>query len=167
MAKEKQEKTNAVRMLERAGIPFEAIPYECPEFSDGVSVAELLGLPQEQVFKTLVTLGKSGGHYVFVLPVAAELDRKKAAAAVGEKSLELLPLKELFPLTGYVRGGCTAIGMKKRFPTVIDISAQPLAFLYVSGGRLGLQLRLSPEDLKQACAGRFAELTLTKRDPSA
>lgn len=167
MAKEKQEKTNAVRLLERAGIPFEAISYDCPEFLDGVSVAERLDLPREQVFKTLVTFGKSGGHYVFVLPVAAELDRKKAAAAVGEKSLDLLPLKELFPLTGYVRGGCTAIGMKKRFPTVIDSSAKNFTFLYVSGGKLGIQLRLNPEDLRRACEGKFADLTLARKEPGA
>ena len=109
-----------MRFLDRNKIPYEYQTYECDEFIDGISVADKIGLPHEQVYKTLVTVGKSGGHYVFVIPIAAELDLKKAAKAVGEKSVEMLHVKEITKVTGYVRGGCTAIGMKKQFPTVID-----------------------------------------------
>ena len=158
MAREKHEKTNAMRILDRMKLPYEPLSYPCEEFLDGMAVAKLLGQPPERVCKTLVTVGKSGGHYVFVLPVGEEIDRKKAAAAVGEKSLELLPVKELFALTGYIRGGCTALGMKKQFPTVIDASARRWETIFVSGGKRGLQLCLSPEDLRKASGGRFADL---------
>ncbi len=161
--KEKTEKTNCARILERMKIPYEAFSYPCEEFTDGLAVASLLGLPAEKVYKTLVTVGKSGQHYVFVIPVAKELDRKKSAAFVGEKAIELLPLKELFALTGYVRGGCTAVGMKKKFPTVIDISACDKEKIYVSGGRIGLQFSLSPKDLLAACDGKWA--LVTKEEP--
>ena len=160
MAREKVEKTNAVRILEQKKLPFSLHSYCCEEFTDGTAVADLLGEPREQVFKTLVTVGKSGGYTVFVIPVAEELDRKKAAAAVGEKSLELLPEKELFPLTGYVRGGCTAIGMKKQFPTVLHVSAMEQDTIFVSGGRLGLQIQLKPEDFLAACGGVWKDVTV-------
>ena len=160
MAK-KQEKTNAMRILDRLGIAYEAVSYPCEEFLDGVSVADLLGQPRAQVYKTLVTTGKSGAHYVFVLPVAEELDRKKAAAAVGEKSLDLLHVKDLLGLTGYVRGGCTALGMKKQFPTVVDASAREQDSIYVSGGRRGLQLKLPPDSLLQACGGRYEDVLVS------
>lgn len=159
MAREKLEKTNAMRILDRGKIPYEAVAYPCEEFLDGEAVADLLGQPHEQVYKTLVTTGKSGAHYVFVLPVAAELDRKKAAAVVGEKSLELLYVKDLFGLTGYVRGGCTALGMKKQFPTVLDDSAKKQETIFVSGGKRGLQLRVAPEGLLQASGGRYGDIT--------
>ena len=120
----KEVKTNAMRILDRKKISYEYQTYECDEFTDGIETADKLNLPHEQVYKTIVTTGKSGEHYVFVLPIEAEIDFKKAAKAVGEKSIEMLHLKELTPLTGYVRGGCTSIGMKKHFPTVIDASAQ-------------------------------------------
>lgn len=161
MAREKGEKTNAMRILDRLKLPYEAVSYPCEEFLDGVAVAGLLGQPPELVCKTLVTVGKSGGHFVFILPVAEEIDRKKAAAAVGEKSLELLPVKELFGLTGYIRGGCTALGMKKQFPTVLDSSVRDRERIYVSGGRRGLQLCLRPEDIRRACGGRWAEVART------
>ena len=160
MAREKMEKTNAVRILEQKKLPFSLHSYCCGEFTDGTAVADLLGEPREQVFKTLVTVGKSGGYTVFVIPVAEELDRKKAAAAVGEKSLELLPVKELFPLTGYVRGGCTAMGMKKQFPTVLHVSAMEQDTIFVSGGRLGLQIQLKPEDFLAACGGVWKDVTV-------
>ena len=118
------EKTNALRLLDRMKIPYEAHTYPCEEFTDGLEVAKLLGLPPHLVCKTLVTVGKSGGHYVFVLPVDEELDRKKAAMLVGEKSLEMLHVKDLLSTTGYIRGGCTALGMKKHFPTVVDESVR-------------------------------------------
>ena len=156
MAKEKVEKTNALRLLDRMKIPYEAYTYPCEEFTDGEEVARQLGLNPGDVCKTLVTVGKSGGHYVFVLPVSGELDRKKAAALVGEKSLEMLHVKDLLAVTGYIRGGCTAIGMKKAFPTVLEESLRDKPFIYVSGGKRGLQLRLSPGDLAKASNARWA-----------
>ena len=125
----KEVKTNAMRMLDRMKIPYEYEEYECDEFSDGIETADKLGYDHKYVYKTLVTTGKSGGHYVFVIPIEKEIDFKKAAKVVGEKSLEMLHLKELTKVTGYVRGGCTSIGMKKQFPTVIQEDAKELAEL--------------------------------------
>ena len=147
-----------MRMLERMNIPYEFQNYDCDGFTDGLETADKLGLPHELVYKTIVTTGKSGDHYVFVIPVEQEIDLKKAARAVGEKSLELLPLKQLTAVTGYVRGGCTAVGMKKQFPTVIDESARDLDEFYVSGGRVGTQLRLAPEGLKKAASATYADV---------
>lgn len=154
----KETRTNAMRILERMHLPFTCQTYECKEFTDGIETADRLGLPHEQVYKTLVTAGKSGSHYVFVIPIEEELDFKKAAKAVEEKSLEMLHLKDLTGVTGYVRGGCTCIGMKKQFPTVIYEGAQKLEAMYVSGGRVGLQLKLSPEVLKKAAGASFADV---------
>lgn len=158
MARDKLEKTNALRLLDRMKIPYEAQSYPCQEFTDGEDVARQLGLDPSQVCKTLVTVGKSGGHYVFVLPVDRELDRKKAAAVVGEKSLEMLHVKDLLAVTGYVRGGCTALGMKKQFPTVVDQSVGGLSAVYVSGGRRGLQLKLAPGDLVRAANAMWGDV---------
>ena len=146
----KEVKTNAMRILDRLKISYEYTTYECDEFTDGVQVADKLGYPHELVYKTLVTIGKSGGYYVFVIPIEAEIDFKKAARTVKEKSLEMLHLKDLTKVTGYIRGGCTAIGMKKQFPTVIQESAKKLEQIHISGGRLGMQLKLSPFDLQKA-----------------
>lgn len=157
MAK-KETKTNAMRILERNKITFESMTYECDEFVDGISVADTLGIAHELMYKTLVTVGKSKANYVFVIPIEAEIDFKKAAKAVGEKSLEMLHLKDLTAVTGYVRGGCTSIGMKKQFPTVIDASAEQLEQMIVSGGRIGLQLKLAPADLKKAANASFADV---------
>lgn len=157
MAK-KEVKTNAMRILETMKIAYEMRTYECDEFIDGVHLAEMLELPYEQVYKTLVTVGKSKNHYVFVIPVAEEIDFKKAARVVGEKSLEMLPLKDLTAVTGYVRGGCTSIGMKKKFKTVIQEDAQILDHIVVSGGRRGLQLILKPEDLLKASDAELADV---------
>lgn len=154
----KELKTNAMRILERNKIPYEYQTYECDEFVDGITTADKVGLPHEQVYKTLVTVGKTGGHYVFVIPIAAELDLKKAAKSVGEKSIEMLHVKDITNVTGYVRGGCTAIGMKKQFPTVIDESAQKQEYIYVSGGKIGMQLRLKPDDLKKAARAEYASV---------
>lgn len=155
----KELKTNAMRILDRLKIPYEYQTYACDVFESGISTADSIGLPHEQVYKTLVTTGKSGEHYVFVIPVGAELNLKKAAKKVGEKSLEMLPVKEITKVTGYVRGGCTAIGMKRNFPTIIDSAAQGQEFIYVSGGKLGMQLRLKPEDLRTAVKGDYGEIT--------
>ena len=156
----KELKTNAMRILDREKVSYTYQTYECSEFTDGIHVADQLGLPHEQVFKTLVTIAKTGGHYVFVIPIAREIDLKKAARAVHEKSLEMLPLKELTKVTGYVRGGCTSIGMKKPFPTVIQREAQEMEWIYISGGKLGMQLRLSPLDLKKVTSAEFADVTV-------
>lgn len=154
----KEVKTNAMRILERMKIPYTYETYECDEFTDGIQAADKLGVEHCLVYKTLVTTGKSGEHYVFVIPIEAEIDFKKAAKTVGEKSLEMLHLKDLTKVTGYVRGGCTAIGMKKHFPTVIDASAETLEWMHVSGGKLGMQLTLAPLDLKKAADAEFADV---------
>ena len=117
-----------------------------------------MGLNHELVFKKLVTTGKSGAHYVFVIPIEEEIDFKKAAKTVGEKSLEMLPLKELTQVTGYVRGGCTSIGMKKKFPTVVQETAAQFERIYVSGGKIGMQLCLAPADLLKAANARFGDI---------
>ena len=157
----KEVKTNAMRILDRLKISYEYTTYECDEFTDGVQVADKLGYPHELVYKTLVTIGKSGGYYVFVIPIEAEIDFKKAARTVKEKSLEMLHLKDLTKVTGYIRGGCTAIGMKKQFPTVIQESAKKLEQIHISGVRLGMQLKLSPFDLQKAANAEFADVIRT------
>ncbi|MBR4868561.1 MAG: Cys-tRNA(Pro) deacylase [Clostridia bacterium] len=147
MAKEKDVRTNAMRILDKAGIPYSVNTYECDEFVDALHVSDLLGQAYDNVLKTLVLVGKSGEHYVFVIPIAKELDMKKAARAVGEKSVQMLPTRLLQATTGYIRGGCTSIGMKKQFPTVLDASAMAFHEVIISGGRIGSQIVLSPTDL--------------------
>ena len=154
----KELKTNAMRILDRNKISYQYQTYECENFTDGIHTADRLGLPHERVYKTLVTTGKSGTHYVFVIPIEAELDLKKAARAVHEKSIEMLPVKEITNVTGYVRGGCTAIGMKKAFPTTIQETAQTLDFIYVSGGKLGMQIQIAPNDLKSVTRAQYADV---------
>ncbi len=146
MAKEKDIKTNAMRILDTHSIEYEVITYECDEFIDGVHLANTLGEPVESTFKTLVAVGKSGGYFAFVIPVAEELDLKAAARAVGEKAVELIAVKDITKVTGYVRGGCTAIGMKKDYPTVIDETCILFDKIMVSGGRIGSQIKLTPGD---------------------
>ena len=158
MSKEKVVKTNAMRMLDRMHIPYAAHTYACETFLDGVQVAQLLGQDPATVFKTLVAVGKSRNHLVFVLPVDQELDLKKAAHAAGEKAVTLIPVQELLPLTGYIRGGCTAIGMKKPFPVWVDASIQGLTRVWISGGQRGVQLALAPKDYLRACQGQVADL---------
>ncbi len=154
----KEQKTNAMRILEKHNIPHTVNTYVCDEFIDGVTVADRLGQPYESSFKTLVAVGKSGGHVVFVLPIAEELDMKAAARAAGEKSVELIPVKELFSLTGYVRGGCTPIGMKKAFPTVIHESVLCFDTVIISGGRIGAQIVLKPADLIAITRAKTADI---------
>ena len=155
----KEIKTNAMRILERMKIPFDHREYECDEFTDGSDVASRLGLPHERVFKTLVTEGSDKSHYVFVIPVDEELDLKACARSVGVKSVQMIHMKELFPLTGYVRGGCTAIGMKKQFASRIDESAREHESIYISGGRIGSQIELAPDDFCRAAGAEYAPLT--------
>lgn len=158
MAKQKEVKTNAMRILESMKIEFQHYTYECEEFIDGIQIADMLGLPHEKVYKTLVTKGNSRNYFVFVIPIAQELDLKAAARSVGEKSVEMIPVKDINTVTGYIRGGCTAIGMKKQYVTRIDSSAQNLPAMIVSGGRIGSQIELTPEDLRKAAKGEYADL---------
>ena len=154
----KEVKTNAMRILGRLKLPYTLNSYECKEFIDGVHIADMLGQDPAQSFKTLVCSGKGGGYYVFVLPVARELDLKKAARAVGAKAVELLPVKEINAVTGYIRGGCTAIGMKKQYPTVIDQSAGEFDRIIISGGRIGSQIFLAPDDFIKATGGSYGDI---------
>ncbi len=156
----KDTKTNAMRILEQKKIPFRVNLYECPEFIDAVHVADQLGQEYEKSFKTLVAVGKSGTHYVFVVPIAEGLDLRKGAKAVGEKSIELIHVKEIFGLTGYIRGGCTPIGMKKQFDTVIDETAQLFDKIIISGGRIGAQILMDPMDLEKVIPCKFEDIVV-------
>lgn len=158
MAKNKEIKTNAMRILETKKISYIAHTYECDEFIDGIQIADMLNLPYEKVYKTLVTQGNSKNYYVFVLPIAEELDMKKAAKSVGEKSVAMLHVKDINTVTGYIRGGCTAIGMKKQYVTRIAQEAKMLEKMIVSGGKLGMQLELTPQDLALASNAEFADI---------
>ena len=152
-----ENKTNAMRLLEKGKIPYTVHTYEAAQAVDGVTVAGKIGRPPEQVFKTLVTKGKNG-CYVFVIPAAAELDLKKAAKAVGEKSVQMIHVKDINKLTGYIRGGCSPIGMKKQFPTVLSDSARDLPTVIVSGGRIGFQVELEPNALLKLIRGQFGDI---------
>ena len=154
----KEAKTNAMRALERAKIAYTPHEYDASEGVDGVHAAQSLGVDPARVFKTLVTHARSGGHCVFVIPVARELDLKKAARAAGEKSVEMLHVKDLLPTTGYVRGGCSPVGMKKAFPTFVDESALLHERIFVSAGRIGQQVELAPRDLAVLTGPRLADL---------
>ena len=154
----KEVKTNAMRMLDKHHIRYDMIQYECDEFIDGLHTAEKTGAPVEQSFKTLVAQGKSKQYYVFVIPIACEVDLKKAARSVGEKSVEMIHVKDISKITGYVRGGCSPLGMKKMFPTVIDESAKNFAEIYVSGGRIGLTLKMKPQDLVAVTNAQLADI---------
>ena len=152
------EKTNVMRILDAARVPYEPHAYGDGTALSGVEVAALLGIPPERVFKTLVTTGKSGKHYVFVVPVACGLHLKRAAQAVGEKSVEMLKQKELLPLTGYVHGGCSPIGMKKPLPTILDASAEGQERILFSAGKIGYQVELAPEALRALVDCRLADI---------
>ena len=141
------ERTNVMRILDQKKIAYESHSYEPDATMSGEEIAGILNEDKDKVFKTLVTQGKSGAYYVFVVPVAAELDLKKAAKAAGEKAVAMIKQKELLPLTGYVHGGCSPIGMKKHFPTFIHESAMDHERIYVSAGKVGFQIELSPSDL--------------------
>ena len=165
MSKQKEEKTNVMRVLDQKKIPYTPHAYPVGDAApDGVTVARLLGQNPDTVFKTLVAKGASGGHYVFGIPMAATLDLKKAAKAVGEKSIAMLPARELLPLTGYVHGGCSPVGMKKAFPTVFDETAELLETICVSAGRVGYQVELSPAELLALVGGTTAGLTAEERE---
>ena len=162
MAKHKEEKTNVMRTLEQKKIAYtpHSYPHEEGVAVDGVTVAQSMGIDPAAVFKTLVARGAKGQFYVFDVPVAENLDLKKAAKAVGEKSIEMIHQKELLPLTGYVHGGCSPVGMKKLFPTVIDASAENLETMIVSAGKIGYQVEVAPQALIALVRAGTAELTI-------
>lgn len=160
MAK-KETKTNAMRILDKSKVAYRTKTYECDEFIDGIHVADLNGDPYEISFKTLVTVGKSGGYYVFVIPIHLEIDFKKAAKVVGEKSIEMIHVKDINAVTGYIRGGCTPLGMKKLYPTVIHESAKDYDEIIISGGKIGMQILLHPMDLAKVANAKFADITAT------
>ncbi|MED4553799.1 Cys-tRNA(Pro) deacylase [Lysinibacillus capsici] len=162
MAKAKYAKTNAIRLLEQQKIHFDVMEYETGDGQvDGVSVAEKIGQPVARVFKTLVAKASAQRLFVFVIPVAEELDLKAAAKVVGEKKIEMLAVKDLLSHTGYVRGGCSPVGMKKLYPTVIDVSAQEQGSIIVSAGKIGMQIHIQIEDLKNITKAQLATITTT------
>ena len=160
MAKEKTVKTNAMRILDRMKIDYEVITVDLPEFVDGVQMAELEGVPAEESFKTLVLQGKSREYYVFVLPVEKEVDLKAAAACVGEKNIGMIHVKDITKITGYVRGGCSPLGMKKKFRTVIAEECRAHEKIYVSAGKIGTSMHLLTEDLIRASEAYVAKFTV-------
>lgn len=160
MAKEKINKTNVARLLDKAKVSYELIPYEVDESDlSAVHVAASLGENVEQVFKTIVLHGEKSGYFVCVLPGDHEIDLKRAAKVSGNKKCELLPMKELLSVTGYIRGGCSPIGMKKHFPTYIHHTAEQYPYIYISAGQRGLQIKLDPADLLREARAEYAELT--------
>ena len=162
MAKAKEEKTNVMRILEQKNIPYTPHTYEHEEgvAVDGVTVAAQLGQDPECVFKTLVARGASKGVYVFCIPVAENLDLKKAARAVGEKAIEMVAVKEINALTGYIRGGCSPVGMKKQYPTVFHETAEIVDTIMVSAGKIGYQVELAPVDLVELVGGTLSDITV-------
>ena len=158
MAKQKEFKTNAMRILESMKIPFDTHTYECDEFIDAIHIADMLQQPYEKMYKTLVTQGTSKNYFVFVIPIAEELDLKKAARSVGEKSISMIHVKDINQVTGYIRGGCTPIGMKKQYVTRVAQEAILQELIIISGGKLGMQIELTPEDLIKACDGKYADV---------
>lgn len=160
MAKEKVQKTNAMRLLDSAGIDYSMASYDYDESDlSGVHAAQELGVSQDIVFKTLVTRGDGNAFFVFVIPVAESLDLKKAAKASGNKSIEMIHVKEILDITGYIRGGCSPIGMKKSYPTYIDETAVLFDEIYFSAGKRGVQIILNPETLAEVSNAEFADLT--------
>lgn len=157
--KQAEQKTNVMRLLEQAKIPYRHHSYADTGAVSGIEVAAVLGQDESKVFKTLVTVGKSGDHYVFVVPVNKELNLRKAAKAVNEKSIEMIKSKELLPLTGYIHGGCSPIGMKKRFATVVDESAAGQDTILVNAGKIGYQIEIKPDDLKKIISFFYADIS--------
>lgn len=153
-----RDKTNVMRVLDGRKIAYSSHTYEPDASMSGEEIAFLLGEDADRVFKTLVTQGKSGRYYVFVVPVRAELDLKKAARAAGEKAVGMIKQKELLPLTGYVHGGCSPVGMKKRFPTFIHETAREYGTMFVSAGKVGYQIEIAPDDLAGIAGCRWADI---------
>lgn len=153
-------KTNAVRIVEQQKVVHELLYYETDngQAVDGETVANKIGYPLQVVYKTLIATAGSNKYFVFVVPVLAELDLKAAAKVAGEKKIEMIAVKDLLPLTGYVRGGCSPVGMKKLFPTYIDASAENLPHMIVSAGKIGMQMKLAPTDLARLSKAKFAAI---------
>ena len=161
MSKEKHKKTNALRILDTHKVPYSISEYEWSEdHATGLHVVESLGLEEKEVFKTLVGKGDKTGYVVFCIPVAGELDMKQAARVSHNKSVELVPVKDLLGITGYLRGGCSPVGMKKAFPTYFDATMESLEFVYVSAGLRGMQMKVNPKDLASVVNAEFIELTM-------
>lgn len=160
MTKASEHKTNAMRVLDAVGIAYRSYHFDADATMSGVEVANIMGHDPDRVFKTLVTQGKTGNYYVFLIPVACELDLKKAAHAVGEKSIVMIKAKELFPLTSYVHGGCSPLAMKKNFTTTIDETAELFDEIIFSAGRVGSQIEVSPEELSRVLEFTVADLTV-------
>ena len=158
--KQNMEKTNAMRKLDAMKLSFGEYTYESDGSQTGLEISRMLGQDPDRVFKTLVTTGASGGHYVFVIPVAEELDLKKAAKAAGDKNMALIPVKDLLPLTGYIRGGCSPVGMKKKYPTFLDETAELWEEIAVSAGARGHQMILPPMDLAELIDAGIVDITL-------
>ncbi len=158
--KSREEKTNAIRLLEQKKLPFKVHDYSQSDAVNGMEIADYLHENPDRVFKTLVTVGKSASHYVFLVPVSRELDLKKAAKAVNEKSIDMIKSKELLPLTGYIHGGCSPVGMKKFFPTIIDESAEIFDEIFFSGGKIGLQIEMSLSELRKVITFKLRILLL-------
>lgn len=160
MSKEKDTKTNAMRILDRNHVKYRTVTYECHEFIDGKTIADMLGQDYAMSFKTLVTKAKSGNYYVFVIPIVRELDLKKAAKSVEEKSVEMIHVKDINKVTGYIRGGCTPLGMKKQYTTVIHKSAEEFGEIIISGGRIGSQIIMNPDDLIKLTEGKYDDIVM-------
>ena len=156
--KEKEIKTNDMRILDKNKIPYEVLQYECDEFIDGLHTARKTGAPVEQSFKTLVVQGKSREYYVLVIPIAEEVDFKTAAKTVGEKSVEMIHVKDINKVTGYIRGGSSPLGMKKQFPTIVHESAAAFDKIYISGGRIGTSITVNPDSLLTVVRGQYADV---------
>ena len=156
--KSREEKTNAIRLLEQKKLPFKVHDYSQSDAVNGMEIADYLHENPDRVFKTLVTVGKSASHYVFLVPVSRELDLKKAAKAANEKSIDMIKSKELLPLTGYIHGGCSPVGMKKFFPTIIDESAEIFDEIFFSGGKIGLQIEMSLSELRKVITFKLADI---------
>ncbi len=156
----KEIKTNAMRLLDKNRIDYDVVTYVCDEFKDGMQIADMLGQDPQMSFKTLVTKGKSGGYFVFVISVDRELDLKEAAKAVGEKNVEMIHVKDINAVTGYIRGGCTALAMKKKYPVVLDRAALDFEKIIISGGRIGSQIILSPQDFCKVTDAKCENISL-------
>ena len=159
MAKEKIPKTNAMRILDRLKISYEVLSYQCDEFIDGIHTADTLGIPHENCFKTLVLQGKSKGYSVFVLPIEEELNLKECAKAVNEKSVEMIHVKDINKITGYIRGGCSPLGMKKQFRTFIEMDCLNQDKIYFSAGKIGMQIEMDPKTLMDLIHVQAGDIT--------
>ena len=155
----KEAKTNAMRMLDRQKVKYEALVYECDEFIDGIHTADTLGIPHENCFKTLVLQGKSKGYSVFVLPIEEELNLKECAKAVNEKSVEMIHVKDINKITGYIRGGCSPLGMKKQFRTFIEMDCLNQDKIYFSAGKIGMQIEMDPKTLMDLIHVQAGDIT--------